>query len=230
MESHLEVDQNDNLVRVQGPKPKYGGAIRMAARVVSYIFHPLFIPVYLGWLVLKTDSYLFGSFDAWQKLMLLVSFGVMYIMFPLVSVLLMKALGFVSSIHLRTQKDRVIPYVVCMIWYWWMWYVLNNRPDNVPKDAVILSLAIFLGCIGGLMVNIKMKVSMHAIASGVMAAFVMLLGLSQDVNFGIYITLSILLAGVTCTARLIDGNHTAKEIYWGLFIGILAVLVAAKFT
>jgi membrane-associated HD superfamily phosphohydrolase len=229
MESHLEVDQKDNLVRVQAPKPKYAGAIRIAARVISYIFHPLFIPVYLGWLVLKTDSYLFGSFNDRQKLMLLASFGVMYIMFPLVSVLLMKALGFISSIHLRTQKDRIIPYVVCMIWYWWMWYVMSNRPDNVPKDAVVLSLAIFLACIGGLMANIRMKVSMHAIAAGVMAAFVMLLGLSQDVNFGIYITLSILLTGVTCTARLIDGNHTTKEIYWGLFIGIFSVVMASKF-
>jgi hypothetical protein len=229
MESHLEVDQKNNLVKVQAPKPRYAGAIRIAARLISYIFHPLFIPVYLGWLVLRIDSYLFGSFDNWQKLMLLVSFGVMYIMFPLVSVSLLKALGFISSIHLRTQRDRIIPYVICMIWYWWMWYVLSNRTDNVPKDAVILSLAIFLGCIGGLMANIRMKVSMHTIAAGVMAAFVMLLGLSQDVNFGIYITLSILLAGVTCTARLIDGDHTTKEIYWGLFIGIFSVLVASKF-
>lgn len=228
MESHLEVAQKNNLVKVQAPKPKYARAIRIAAIVISYIFHPLFIPVYLGWLVLRTDSYLFGSFNDLQKFMLLASFGVMYILFPLVSVLLLRALGFVSSIHLRTQRDRVIPYVVCMIWYWWMWYVVINRPD-VPKDCVILSLAIFLACVAGLMANIKMKVSMHAIAAGVMAAFVMLLGLSQDVNFGIYISFSILLAGVTCTARLIDGNHTTKEIYWGLFIGILSVLVASKF-
>src|SRR5260370_2922369 len=101
----------------------------------------------------------------------------MYIMFLLVSVLLMKALGFISSIHLKTQRDRIIPYIVCMIYYWWMWYVLHNQPE-FPKQCVILSFAIFLASIGGLMANINMKVSMHAIAAGVMASFVMFLGFS----------------------------------------------------
>jgi membrane-associated HD superfamily phosphohydrolase len=141
----------------------------------------------------------------------------------------MKALGFISSIQLKTQRDRIIPYVVCMIYYWWMWYVLHNQPEN-PKEAVILSLAIFLASIGGLMANINMKISMHAIAAGIMAAFVMMLGFSQDVNFGIYISLSILLTGIICSARLVDGNHTTKEIYWGLFIGIFSLLIAVKFT
>jgi len=58
----------------------------------------------------------------------------------------------------------------------------------------------------------------------------MMLGLSQDINFGVYISLSILLAGVICTARLIDSNHTTKEIYSGLFIGILSLLIASAFS
>ena len=117
-------------------------------------------------------------------------------MFPLVSVLLMKALGFISSIHLKTQRDRIIPYVVCIIYYWWMWYVIAKINLKYPEGIyVVLSLSIFLASIGGLMANINMKVSMHAIAAGVMAAFVMLLGFSQDLNFGIYISISPTFAG-----------------------------------
>jgi hypothetical protein len=160
--------------------------------------------------------------------MLLGTFVIMYVMFPLLSVLLLKALGFIGSIHLRTQRDRIIPYVACMIWYWWIWYVMNNRPE-VPRECVILSLAFFLASIGGLMANISMKVSMHAIAAGVMAAFVMLLGFSQDLNIGFYISGSILLTGAICTARFIDSDHTPKEIYVGLFIGVVTLLLALKF-
>jgi hypothetical protein len=228
MESHLEVDRKNNLVEIETPKTKYPPIVRNVARIISYIFHPLFIPVYLSWLVVQTQSYLFASFSNWEKTLFIIRFGVMYVMFPLVSVLLMKALGFISSIHLKTQRDRIIPYVVCMIYYWWMWYVLHNQPQY-PNEFVILSLAIFLASIGGLMANINMKISMHAIAAGVMAAFVMVLGLSQDVNFGVYISLSVLLAGCICTARLIDGDHTAREIYWGLFIGVLSLIIAVKF-
>lgn len=228
MESQLAVDERNNLIEVQPSNTKYPAFIRIAAKIISYIFHPLFIPVYLSWLVVKTQSYLFAVFTEWEKTIFIVRFGVIYIMFPLVSVLLMKALGFISSIHLKTQRDRIIPYVVCMIYYWWMWYVLQNQPEY-PKEFVVLSLSIFLASIGGLMANINMKVSMHAIAAGVMAAFVMLLGFSQDLDFGIYISISILLAGIICTSRLIDSDHSAREIYWGLFIGILSLLISEKF-
>jgi len=151
----------------------------------------------------------------------------MYSFLPLVSVLLMKALKFINSIQLKTQRDRIIPYVVCMFYYWWMWYVLNHQ--EMPSDFVQFSFAIFLASIGGLMANINMKVSMHAIAAGIMAAFVMKLGFAQDLNFGFYISGSILLTGAICTARFIDSDHTPKEIYVGLFIGIVALILALQF-
>jgi hypothetical protein len=228
MESQLVVDEKNNLLQIRPSKEKQSAAVRFAAKIISYIFHPLFVPVYLSWLIVKTKSFLFAAFSEWEKTLFITRFGIMYIMFPLVSVLLMKGLGFVSSIHLKTQKDRIIPYVVCMIYYWWMWYVLHNQSE-FPKECVILSLSIFLASIGGLMANINMKISMHAIAAGLMAAFVMRLGFSQDINFGIYISIAILLAGIVCTARFIDSDHTAKEIYVGLFVGILSLLLAIKF-
>jgi hypothetical protein len=228
MDSELIADEKNNLLQARSLKEKQPAPLRIAAKIISYIFHPLFIPVYLSWLAVESQSFLFGVFSEWEKAIFIARFGVMYIMFPLVSVLLMKALGFVSSIHLNTQKDRIIPYVVCMIYYWWMWYVLHNQPEY-PKQFVILSFAIFLASIGGLMANINIKISMHAIGAGVMAAFVMLLGFSQDINFGIYISISILLAGIICTARFIDSDHTAKEIYVGLLVGILALVLAVKF-
>jgi hypothetical protein len=228
MRSQLIVDEKNNLLEARPRREKQPAPLRTAAKIISYIFHPLFIPVYLSWLAVETQSYLFGVFSEWEKTIFIARFAVMYIMFPLVSVLLMKALGFVSSIHLTTQKDRIIPYVVSMIYYWWMWYLLHNQPEY-PKQFVVLSLSIFLASVGGLMANINMKISMHAIAAGVMSAFVMLLGLSQDIDFGAYISISVLLAGIICTARFIDSDHTAKEIYSGLLVGILSLLLAVRF-
>jgi hypothetical protein len=228
MEANLVVDQKNNLLEIRPLNAKQPSLIRIAARIISYIFHPLFIPVYLSWFIVKTQSYLFVEFSEWGKTIFIGRFGVMYIMFPLVSVLLMKALGFISSIQLKTQRDRIIPYIVCMIYYWWMWYVLHNQPE-FPRQCVILSFSIFLASIGGLLANINIKISMHAMAAGIMASFVILLGFSQDINFGVYISIAILLAGVICTARFIDSNHTPKEIYIGLLVGVLSLLVAIKF-
>jgi hypothetical protein len=229
MEPQLVVDDKNNLLEVRPPKEKQSSIVRITARIISYVFHPIFIPVYLAGFIVKTEAHLFTSLTDFGKAIFIIRFGTIYIMFPLISVLLMKGLGFISSIHLKTQRDRIIPYIVCMVYYWWMWWVLHNQVDLFPKECIILSLAIFLASVGGLMANIRMKVSMHAMAAGIMISFVMLLGLSQYINFGAHISIAILLGGIICTARFIDSDHTAKEIYVGLLIGVLSFVLALKF-
>ena len=209
--------------------PEFPLALRSAATVISYIFHPLFIPVYVTWLLVRVQFYVFSGFDEWNKTVVLIQSFVWYTFFPIVSTLLLKRLDFISSIQLKTQKDRIIPYIVCGIFYFWGWYVSHNLPDY-PHEIVSFELAIFLASSLGLIINSYLKLSMHAIAVGLMATFVMMLGLSGAVNFGLYISIVLLVSGLVCTARLITSDHTPIEIYAGLFVGIISQLVAFLFS
>jgi hypothetical protein len=201
--------------------------IRIAARIISFIFHPLFIPVYISWFLIYINP-LFPAINPSDKWILLLRFIVMYTVFPLVTVFLAKGLGFIQSIFLKTQKDRIIPYVVCGIYYFWMWYVLKNQPE-FPRYFVMLSLAIFIASFLGLIVNSFMKVSMHAISVGVMITFILLLAFLTDANYGFYIAIAFLLAGTVSSARLINSDHYPVEVYAGLVVGIVAQLVAYYF-
>jgi membrane-associated HD superfamily phosphohydrolase len=201
--------------------------IRIAARIISFIFHPLFIPVYISWFLIYINP-LFPAINPSDKWILLLRFIVMYTVFPLVTVFLAKGLGFIQSIFLKTQKDRIIPYIVCGIYYFWMWYVLKNQPE-FPRYFVMLSLAIFIASFLGLIVNSFMKVSMHAISVGVMITFILLLAFLTDANYGFYIAIAFLLAGVVSSARLINSDHYPIEVYAGLVVGIVAQLVAYYF-
>jgi hypothetical protein len=203
-------------------------ALKLVAKVISVIFHPLFIPVYLSWFVLNYSN-LFLSISPADRILLMLRFLVMYTVFPLATVLMSKALGFVSSIHLRTQRDRIIPYIASGVYYFWMWYVLRNQPE-FPKQFVMLALAIFIASSIGLLFNTYLKVSMHAISAGVMITFVYLLSITAEVNYGFYISIALLIAGAVCTARLINSNHQPGEVYIGLIIGIVAQLVGYMFT
>src|SRR5690606_34463260 len=160
-----------------------------------------------------------------QKVLTIIRFLIMYSFFPLITVLLSKALGFLQSIYLKTQKDRIIPYIACGVYYFWMSYVLRNQP-GFAKEIVLLSMAIFIASSLGLLLNIYMKVSMHAIAMGIMLMFITLLSFTQSVNYTPYLSMAILLTGVVCTARFIVSDHTAREIYIGLFTGTIAQLLA----
>ena len=141
--------------------------------------------------------------------------------------LLSKALGFVQSVYLKTQKDRILPYIVCEIFYFWAWYVFRNI--HFPKEVVMFALGVFLACSLGLILNSFMKISMHMISLGLVCTFFLLAGMFSSGSYGIYISIALFIAGITATARLIDSNHTQREIYFGLFAGALAQVIAYFF-
>ena len=227
MSTRLMVSQSSELeeFRETGHQPQ-NPAIRLAARAISYVFHPLFVPVYIAWFLITVQPYLFASFTPTEKVIALLRFIIMYSFFPLVTVLLAKGLGFIDSIFLKTQKERIIPYIACGIYYFWMCYVLRNQPQ-FSKEVVLLSMAIFIASSIGLLVNIYMKVSMHSISMGILLAFMSLLAFTQAANYTVYMAVAFLLAGLVCTARFIVSDHTAKEIYTGLLVGGLSQLMAS---
>lgn len=230
MDTRLIVDEEHHLKEMQMPEnPNQPKVLRIVAKIISYVFHPLFIPVYVVFFLVYIQPFLYAGFSEWDKSKIIISAILMYTFFPLVTVGLLKALKFIDSIFLKTQKDRIIPYVVCGIWYFWMWYVWHNLLE-IPREQVSLSLAIFLASAAGLIGNIYLKVSMHAIAVGVMCTFMTSFVLSQEINFGKYLAISFLITGLVCTARLIASDHSQKEIYAGLIIGIASQIIANWFS
>jgi hypothetical protein len=220
----FQVDDHNELLEIR-QEPKQPGIVRWPALVLSYIFHPVFIPVYVCWFLVVVSPMMFASFSPADKMITIFRFFVMYSFFPLVTVLLLKGLGFLQSIHLKTQKDRIIPYIACGIYYFWMWYVLRNQTE-FAREVVIFAMAIWIASSLALLANIYMKVSMHAISVGVMLAFIILLGAQQGNGFALYMSVAILITGLVCTARLLVSDHTQAEIYGGLILGVLSMIIA----
>jgi hypothetical protein len=200
--------------------------VRIAAKIISYLFHPLFVPVYIA-LFLIYEVRLFNDRTDWQKKIILIQFFVYYTFFPLMTTLLSKALGFVKSVYLQTQKDRILPYIVCEIFYFWAWYVFKNL--HFPREVILFALGVFLACSLGLILNSYMKISLHMLSFGVVCAFFLLAAMMSTSSYGVYISIGFLIAGITATARLIDSNHTEKEIYFGFFAGVLVEVIAYFF-
>ena len=198
-------------------------ALRTTAKVISYIFHPLFVPVYFGWFLIYVLR-LFPALDPFRKTMLIIQFFVSYTLLPLATVLIAKALGFVQTVYLKTQKDRIIPYMATMIFYFWMWYVSKNL--GFPKELVVFSLAVFLATAFGVFFNTYFKVSMHALSMGVIITWFFIFSFNSSINFGPYLSIALLIAGLVCTARLINADHRPFEVYAGLLIGAGAQTIA----
>ena len=205
--------------------PKQPAPIRAMANIISYIFHPLFIPAYATAFLLFVDPYTFAGASHYRKIMRLIAVILNTALLPGFAVFLMWRLKLIQSMHLRTQKERIIPYAAAMIFYFWAWYVFHGQKDT-PVPFLNFLLGSFLAVCAAWFLNIIAKVSMHAIGVGGLAAFFLLQAFSQQDVTGIYFSIAILIAGLVCTARLIVSDHSQKEIYLGLIAGIICQVIA----
>ena len=228
MPDRIIITEENQLKEVSIPeRPRQPLPIQLSAKFISYVFHPLFIPLYITYFIIQIRSYQLAGINDWINLRILLQVFVNCTFLPLASILLLRALNFIDSVFLRTQRDRNIPYIICMIFYFWNWYVFKNNHEI--KDLVSVSMAIFNASVLGFLVNISMKVSMHAISVGVLTTFVALLAFSDSSSFSFYLSIAVLIAGIVCTSRLIVSDHSQKEIYYGFLIGILSQLAAHYF-
>ena len=168
----------------------------------------------------------FVGFSSQQKVMLLIRIAYVMFFFPVITVVLLKAVGFIESAMLHTQKDRIIPYIACGIFFFWAYLVFRNQP-NIPTVLTAFTFAVFISSSVALMANIYFKISMHAIGMGGVLGLFLLIMNSNTMLMTLPLSVAFLLTGTVCTARLIISDHTAKEIYAGLFVGIACQLVAS---
>jgi hypothetical protein len=204
---------------------QHSAPVRAFALIISYVFHPLFVPVYTTLFVLFLHPLMFAGYTDQMKVRLLATIFVNLTMLPAVTVFLCWRLKFIDSLHMNTQKERVIPLAAAMIFYFWAWYVLKSNV-NVPEMFREFLLGCFITIIAAWMMNIAFKVSLHGLAAGGMVGFMLILTFNSDGSSPQYFALSLILAGIICSARLLAGAHKPGDVYVGLFIGVLSQVAA----
>lgn len=200
-------------------------ALRIAAKVFSYVFHPLFIPIYVTLAVLwlhPLNALLLGYR---QRVLMTVAIFMSTAFFPGIAIFLLWRLKFIENMYMRQQKERIIPYVVTMFFYFWIYYVSRNIVF-FPQDLRQFLMGVFLSAASALFANIYTKISMHGIAVGGLVSFAILQQMSDTHWLSIWTHTAILVAGVVCTSRLILNEHKPVDIYAGFFTGILCQVVA----
>ncbi|MEO6916210.1 MAG: phosphatase PAP2 family protein [Chitinophagaceae bacterium] len=203
--------------------------LKIFGQLFSYLFHPLFIPGYVTAFLLYIHPYAFAGFGEHLKMLRLISVVLLTAFFPAFSVFLLNRLGFADSIFLKTRKERIIPYIISMFFYFWIFYVSRNLQGS-PSLFVTFLLGLFISSIAALMANIYFKVSMHGIAMGVMMAFFVMIAMEGSFAMGLYLSIAVLIAGLVCTSRMIVSNHYPFEIYVGFLLGVFCELIALVFT
>ena len=201
--------------------------LNFTARLLTVVFHPIFVLLYVLLLLHSVNPYLFvGSrLDFAELVIRIVQFTVIL---PLVSVVAMKFLGFISDLRMPTQDDRIGPYIATGIFY--IWTYLNMADNiNIPPifRAFVLGSAIALA--GAFFTNIFSKISLHATGMGGLVAMVFLTFVYYSyLDIGWLVLLATVVAGAVGTARLVLHAHTSSDLLSGYFLGFIAQFIAFR--
>lgn len=219
--------------------------LKILARVVSYIFHPLLILTYMLILLLLVNPYLFGvssiSDEVSRLLILRIFLSTFFI--PAVSVSMLRLLGLISSLEMQDRHERIGPYIITGIFYLWMFQNFLNNPQ-IPTAYTSFVLGATIGLFLAFFINIFSKISAHAVGMGGLVAMVIITMLlfsydtftlelgwlgAWQLNMNTILILIILLAGAVGTARLLLEAHRPMDLYGGFLVGFLAQFIALRF-
>ena len=198
------------------------------ASVISVLFHPVFVPIYVIGFLLFVQPYLTYDIAPKAKILVFLQGFINFTFFPIISILLLKKLGLIKSFYLKEQRDRIIPFIICNIWYFWIWYVWRTL-DYLAPEFAIYAMSIFIVSALGLLANIYIKISMHMMAAGATLAFFIYLSFNNLINFSVYLSIVILLTGIVASARLALKSHTNKELVVGLLVGFISMGISLLF-
>lgn len=225
MEQNISLMSEEQVYSPQHPDPSTPKALVVLAKVITYLFHPVYLPLAIAFVMMKLMPGNFAAVSPKQQGLWLISIGFTTLFFPLFSIALMKPLGFISSFHLPSAKERIGPLMTTMIFYFWIMHVFNNLP-GVPFIYKTFFLGNFLCVIAVFMVTIFSKVSIHAAGAGSMVAIFGLMLFLSPVNMVVPFAIALVIAGIIGTARLVLNAHTKGQIWLGYILGILSQLGA----
>ena len=179
------------------------------------------------YLIYLHPSYFLG-FSEKSKLLKLMTVINNNVFFPMLVVALLKGLGFSKSIQLSTQKERIVPYIASITFFFWTYYVFRSQPET-PRVMVNMCRAMFFASSAALIINNYVKISMHAIACGGMLGLAYIMIADGTVFSGISMMAAISITALVITARKIASNHTWFELITGLLVGLICQMTALWF-
>lgn len=190
------------------------------AKVVSVVFHPVFIGVWMMFQVTYGDNDLFLGVADRSRLYKFITFTNNNLLFPLLLVGLLRGLGFTRSVRMASARERIVPYIAVITFQFWTWHVFRNQADT-PGVLTAMCLGMFLSTSLALVINNFVKLSMHALGMGGLAGLMLSMVFLGHASDGGGVVLAILLTGVVCTSRMLLGAHDAREVLAGLVVGFV---------
>lgn len=204
--------------------------MKTASHILSWVFLPLFMPVYgllIAMYVPSNQDYLFNDDSLYfltdpAKTAILYMFIIFSVIAPGLSFVILHKRNIISTIDMENQRERNIPMFLmlayCLVLYFL--FILKAQDNILPKYIYALPLSGVFVTVVFTFINKWIKISLHAGGAGILTGFIFCYSFEQ-IEFRFWTLLFVILAsGLTISARLFLNKHTQTEVYtgWGLAV------------
>ncbi|MBJ7882775.1 hypothetical protein [Gelidibacter salicanalis] len=199
--------------------------IHYLLKSISYIFHPLIMPL-LGVILYFSKTPRFIPYPVIKAK--LFSITILTFILPILLYFLLKTIKRVESLHLKTTKERIIPLLLNTI----IMVLILKRvlPYHEIPELYYFYLGILFSTLACLFLAIfKLKASIHMIASAGFFMFAIALSIHFKININGTIALMCIIIGAIATSRLHLKAHTNAELIIGFFVGLLPQLILLNY-
>ncbi len=191
----------------------------------SYLFHPIFIPVYAAlYYFFLNDSY----YTSLEKYFAIFQIVIITIVIPILFFFLLRNAGKVDSVMVSEISQRKIPLVIlCSL------TILLIRKsitvEHFPELYFFFLGGLFSTFVALILLFFKTKASLHMVAISALTLFVIGLSIhnqTQNINS---IALLVFMNGVVASSRLEMNAHTPKELVIGFLLGVIPQVLFFRF-
>ena len=184
-------------------------------KIVSILFHPVFVPTITVFLVVKIYSNMIILEN--QAGIILIGTCVFSLILPLLSVFILLLTKKIDSLEMPKKEERFLPILFASIWMILGSYFMKEIFNYAPIIKSIYLGAIYVMLIS-LLITKKWKISLHMLAiGGATGVFIML-----EFLFGqnlMLLLITILISGILGYSRLSLKAHSLNQIYAGFIVG-----------
>ncbi|MBD0725662.1 hypothetical protein B6A10_10765 [Flavobacterium sp. L1I52] len=181
----------------------------------SYLFHPVFIPIYATLFYLfSNQSYFFNK----EKYLVLLEVSVITFAIPILFFVLLRLTGKITSIMVPELSERKFPLVIqCFLLI--LLVKKSITLERYPELHFFMLGALSSTLIALILLFANKKASLHMTGLSALTFFIFGLSLHHHTANTVLIIFMVLMNGFVASSRLIMKAHTPQELVIGVLLG-----------
>jgi hypothetical protein len=192
----------------------------LIAQIVSYILHPVIMPLVGLLIVFNSGVYGMEVPSEFKRYIYLITF-LCDVLFPLTMIPVLIYFRNIQHVTMNERPQRLFPLFLTTLCLFMGYYLVAKF-----SPIQLVNLFLFASCLVVLLMmifSIFWKISIHMAGIGGITALILILSFIYKTDLTIILCIALLFSGIIASARMALKAHTPWELVFGYAVGLVTV-------